>query len=320
MDRYLPKTILIRPGSSRRGAWKHTRQAMEANLCGLPSSVFSTSLFRSCSWALAIMLRMMGLYPRGIRNALDIGVERLDLWFSGLPEAFDGYKILHISDTHFDVLEGTFESLCRTVSSEIVDLCVITGDYCDYSSTPLEFTVETVRSVCEKINSNDGFVSVLGNHDSIHLVDSLEKLGIHVLANETITLQREGSSIHLTGVDDIHTFCTPDSIKVLRKTGLGFKILLVHSAEIADLAANAGYALYLTGHSHGGQVCLPGGYPLFTGLRKFRSHFRGIWRQGKMIGYTSPGIGVSNIPVRYNAPAKVAVLTLHRDESGNNIQ
>jgi hypothetical protein len=94
-----------------------------------------------------------------------------------------------------------------------------------------------------------------------------------------------------------------------------FRIALVHSAEVADYAHEAGYALYLCGHTHGGQICLPGGRPLVTHLKRCRHAARGLWREGSMAGYTSCGLGVSGPPIRFNCRGEAALITLRRDSN-----
>ncbi len=86
----------------------------------------------------------------------------------------------------------------------------------------------------------------------------------------------------------------------------------MHSAEVADDADEAGYALYLCGHTHGGQISLPGGRPLVTHLKRCRHAASGLWRQGRMTGYTSRGVGVSDLPLRFNTRGEVVVITLRR--------
>jgi predicted MPP superfamily phosphohydrolase len=81
---------------------------------------------------------------------------------------------------------------------------------------------------------------------------------------------------------------------------------------MADYAARAGYALYLCGHTHGGQVCLPGGKPVVTHLARCRRAARGLWQWGGMTGYTTTGLGVSGPPLRFNCPGEAALITLRR--------
>ena len=84
----------------------------------------------------------------------------------------------------------------------------------------------------------------------------------------------------------------------------------MHSAEVADHAADAGFALYLAGHTHGGQICLPGGRVLISHMVRLREYASGRWRCRNMQGYTSTGVGVSSLPVRFNTRGEIAVITL----------
>ena len=84
-------------------------------------------------------------------------------------------------------------------------------------------------------------------------------LGIDMLINETRTLKRGAAEIHVTGTDDVHYYYTEAARVALEIAPDGFKVALIHSAELADVAGDAGFSLYLAGHTHGGQISLPGG-------------------------------------------------------------
>ncbi len=144
------------------------------------------------------------------------------------------------------------------------------------------------------------------------MVEGFEDLGIEVLINQTRTIQRGEALIHVTGTDDVHYFYTDAARAALDGAPKGFKIALIHSAELADVAAEAGFSLYLAGHTHGGQVCLPGGIPIITHMSRHRRYASGLWRHGSMIGYTTTGIGVSGLPVRFNTRAEAVLITLRR--------
>jgi uncharacterized protein len=113
-----------------------------------------------------------------------------------------------------------------------------------------------------------------------------------------------------TGTDDVHHYWSPVARQALEAAPTDrVRIALVHTSELASDAAALGYSLYLTGHTHGGQICLPGGFPLITmGMR--RAYAAGLWRIGEMTGHTSRGIGVSCVPLRYHCPPEVALITL----------
>ena len=144
------------------------------------------------------------------------------------------------------------------------------------------------------------------------MVDSFERLGIGMLINETQSIEREGAQIHVTGTDDVHYYYTDAARESLLAAPDGFKIVLVHSAELAGYATDAGFSLYLAGHTHGGQISLPGGIPVISYMSCHRRYASGLWRCGSMIGYITTGIGVTGLPVRFNTRPEAVIVTLRR--------
>lgn len=257
-------------------------------------------------------LRLIGLHRRGVRNALGFAVNRVELAFADLPPGFDGFRILQISDPHFDAVPGIVERLCDLAAAEAVDLCVLTGDYLLRNGGPFAQVLPSFARLAAAVDARHGIVAILGNHDPADLVPGIEATGVRILINESLSLEQDGEAIHLTGTDDVHYFYTDAVPAALGAAPAGFRIALIHSVEAAGMAADAGFHLYLAGHTHGGQVCLPGGRPVFTHLTCHRAYARGVWRHGAMTGYTSTGVGVSGIPVRFNCPGEMAVITLRR--------
>ena len=256
------------------------------------------------------------IYRRGVRNALDIRLECREFFFADLPTAFDGYRMLHITDPHFGSLDGIAESLVALVAGIEADICIFTGDYSGARRKEFDHVTTPLRDVLAGVTVSDGAFATLGNHDSVKLVEPLEQLGIRILVNESVAIERGSAVIHLTGLDDVHYFYTPKAQEALWSAPTGFKIALVHSPEIAAAAANAGFAFYLAGHTHGGQICLPGGQPILTNMRRGRrAHAVGQWRHGDMIGYTSRGAGVALLPLRFNSVGEVTLITLKRARS-----
>ncbi len=258
---------------------------------------------------------------RGMRNALTPRLTRQPLLLPNLPAAFDGFRILHLSDLHFGTLPGLETAIRSLIVDQPVDLAIITGDLshrCIRSHhVRFQSTLAALDRLWKSIRSSEGLMMVLGNNDSADLVPHLEKRGVRLLIDETVSLRRERDAIYLTGLDDVHRFRTPMAETALMEKPFDdrmaepFRIALVHSPEIADVAARAGFSLYLCGHSHGGQICLPGGRPIVTHLSKpFRHLAAGPWRFEGMLGYTSRGAGVSVPPWRFNCPGEVALLTL----------
>jgi predicted MPP superfamily phosphohydrolase len=162
------------------------------------------------------------------------------------------------------------------------------------------------------VRAPDGFLATLGNHDPSDIVPHLESVGLEVLLNRSLRIRRGAEQIAVTGIDDVHRYYTPAAAAALTAHDPArFGLALVHSPEFAGEAAAAGYDLYLCGHTHGGQVCLPGGRPLITHLCRHRDLSSGLWRQRAMVGFTSRGAGPSSLPVRFNCPPEVTELRLH---------
>ncbi len=257
-----------------------------------------------------------GVYRRGVRNALDIELRRIDVAFDALPGAFDGYTVLHLSDLHLDSLEDTAGRVAALVAGLEVDACALTGDFADSRRRGVANSLDPLGRVIAAVAARDGLFATLGNHDSAKLVEPLERLGVRVLVNERVAIERGGARIHLTGLDDVHYFYTEKAREALLAAPEGFNVALVHSPEIVETAARAGFAFYLTGHTHGGQICLPGGRPIVTNLRAPRAYAAGLWRCRDMTGYTSTGAGVSIPPLRFNVRGEVTLITLRRARPG----
>ncbi len=257
-------------------------------------------------------LKCVGQYRRGVENARDITVRELDLALPGLPAHFDGFTILHISDPHLDGMPGLEFEVLRLLQHRRFDICALTGDYRNAIHGSIRATMQGLERLVHGIQTREGFVGVLGNHDDCHMVAPMEAMGIRVLINEAWVLERNGQMLQFVGTDDVHYYYTDQALLALERACRGFTIALVHSPELCDAAAEAGVSLYLCGHTHAGQVCLPGGIPLVKHLRSGRAYYRGHWQHRGMQGITSAGMGTSGIPVRFNTQGEVMILTLRR--------
>lgn len=249
----------------------------------------------------------------GSARALRFDKTELSLDFPDLPDAFDGYRILHLTDLHLDNIDGTAEAIAEQVSDTACDLCVVTGDIRDNIHSPLAPLMRRLETVVGAVRASDGILGVLGNHDSAAMVSPMEDMGIRVLLNETVSYARGAETLHVTGVDDVHRFHTGAAHAALENSPDGFCIALVHSPEAAHVAA-ARHRLYLTGHTHGGQICLPGGRPFATGMKQNRHLSRGLWNHGGMVGYTSRGLGTCVVPFRAFCPGEVVHIRMRKGQ------
>ncbi|MEQ8858105.1 MAG: metallophosphoesterase family protein [Pseudomonadales bacterium] len=272
-------------------------------------SVFHPENWYSFPALIRAGLRLSGLHGRARRNAHTVIAQHNAIRLAGLPAAFAGYRILHLSDLHIDASEASAHAIIEAARGVEYDLCVLTGDYRFLTSGEIEPTLHNLERLRASLAGD--VYAVLGNHDSVLMLPALEDMGIAVLMNEGVVIEREGQRIYLAGIDDAHFFGVENFEKALADAHRGaLTVLLSHTPEVYRQAAHSGVALLLCGHTHGGQLCLPGRIPLFLDARIPRSLGRGAWRYGDMLGYTSPGAGTSIAEVRLNCPAEITVHTL----------
>jgi predicted MPP superfamily phosphohydrolase len=260
-------------------------------------------------------LRRFAFYERGFQNASRIVLNRACIEASNLPESFESYKILHITDPHFDSLAGIEDAICELIDGIQFDLCLFTGDYTREMAGVFKHILSRMKKIVDTVDARDGVYATLGNHDSHRMVAPFEKMGITVLINETVSIYRGEEKISITGLDDPHLYLTDQAVDALRAAGDGFKIVSAHSPELYEKASECGFNLYLCGHTHGGQICLPSGTPVVTHLKCGRRFFRGLWKHAGMTGYTNSGAGIVSLPLRYNTQSGVALITLCRGNS-----
>lgn len=255
------------------------------------------------------LLRALAVFDVGQRNLTDFRLIENRARLPRLPAAFRGFRILHLSDLHIEAFPDGGEALRKFIAPIEADMLVLTGDYRFANAGACGEAMELVGRLVEGRAFAAGTYAVLGNHDSLEMVPSLEAKGIRVLLNESVPVRRGEDTLWVAGVDDPHFFELHDLDKALTGPHAeGFKMLLAHSPDIAELAAGSGVDFYLCGHAHGGQICLPGEVPILANLRVPRRLFRGAWSWHGMKGYTSRGSGASGVPVRYFSRPEV---TLH---------
>jgi uncharacterized protein len=257
---------------------------------------------------ISAILMATGLYWRGLSNAAKVELRENLIVSPRLPQAFDGFTILQLSDLHVEMSEAAMDRVVALLERTSYDLCVLTGDYRAKTWGPHEAAMSGVARVRDALRGE--VYGVLGNHDTILMVPALETMGITMLLNEGKIVERAGERIHLAGIDDAHYYRMDNLDKAAAEIPPGaFSILVSHTPEIYRQAAHADFDVLLSGHTHGGQICLPGRIPITLDSVLPRSMGSGAWRYHDMIGYTSVGAGSSVVPVRFNCPPEI---TLHR--------
>ena len=284
----------------------------EARVFGGGINFFHIENWYSVHGLIRNALKLTGLYWRGRRNAEHIQVQSNTVRSRELPEPFDGFTILHISDMHVDMNEGAMRHLTELLPELSYDICVLTGDFRGRTFGPFDATLDGLARVRSHVTAP--VYGVLGNHDTICMVPGLETMGIRMLLNEGEPIVRGGQRIYLAGIDDAHYYRVDNIEKAASEIpDEAFSILLSHTPEIYRQAAHAGFDLLLSGHTHGGQICLPGSIPLTLDSVLPRHMGSGAWEYHDMTGYTSVGVGSCIVAVRINCPPTI---TLHRLQCG----
>jgi hypothetical protein len=303
---------LLRKLEARLGRL-HARQRLgietdhEAQIFGQGLNFFHLENWYSIHSVIRNTLKLTGLYGRGRRNAARIQVRHNTVAFKTLPRAFDGFTLLHISDLHVDMNEGAMARLAELIAGMSYDVCVLTGDYRGPTFGPFDAALEGLAELRTRLQGP--VYGVLGNHDTIRMVPGLEEMGIRMLLNECEIIARGDQRIYLAGIDDAHFYRVDNIEKAAADIPHeGFSVLLSHTPEIYRQAAHAGFDLMLSGHTHGGQICLPGSVPITLDSALPRRLGSGAWKYHDMAGYTSVGVGTSIVAVRINCLPEI---TLH---------
>lgn len=265
----------------------------------------------SVNACIGVAINLCGLGGRGRKNILDLRIEEHWVAIPRLPEAFEGFRLMQLSDLHCDLDARMMERIGEVMAAVPHDAVVLTGDYHNDVHAPFAESVAAMRRFIPLLHPVR--FAILGNHDYLAKVAPLEEAGLPFLLNEISHIERGGSRIALGGIDDPHFFRTHDLATVRRDIPEGIpSILLSHSPETYREAAKLGFDLMLSGHTHGGQICLPGGIPVYRnapGCR--REHLSGSWREGTMIGYTSRGTGSAGVAARFHCPPEITIHILH---------
>lgn len=282
-----------------------------AQIFGRGRNFFHIENWYSVHALMRLAMRLTGLYGRGRRNAAAIRVRRNRVVIPHLPAGFDGFVLLHLTDLHLDMSSPITRALIERVRTVDYDLCVITGDFRARTYGGVEAAVAEAGRL--RLHLSGEVLAVLGNHDFIEMVPGLEAAGVRVLLNESAVVERGGERLHLAGIDDPHYY----QVDNLEKAAADIpedaaSILLSHSPEVFRHAAHAGFDLMLCGHTHGGQICLPGGVALTYNARCPRRLGKGAWRYQGLQGYTSPGAGACVVDARFNCPPEITLHELRR--------
>lgn len=244
-----------------------------------------------------------------------IEVEQIELTLPRLSREFEGYRLALFSDLHIDswLGEDRLADVIDRVNAEKPDAIAITGDFAsDSVASPIDQQLVTHLS---RLKPKDVTVAVLGNHD--HWINAravrqiITRSGLENICNKMISVQRGQARLHLAGVDDVweNKHHPGRSLRQLRRDDFA-AILLAHEPDYADESARFGrFDLQISGHSHGGQVRIPGGGALYL-PHLGKKYAAGKYQVKEMLVYTTRGVGMVPPLFRFNCRPEITLLTL----------
>ncbi|MFY9978977.1 MAG: metallophosphoesterase [Candidatus Sulfotelmatobacter sp.] len=236
-----------------------------------------------------------------------------------LPQRLDGFTIAQLSDFHYDPFFSVhpLRAAIPMVNQLRPDLIVLTGDFVSVpmygNSEKGALAAVPCAQLLQNLTAPYGLWAVLGNHDNDtdpeFVTQALEAHNIHVLANQSQAIERDGARFWLAGLNDVFSHHA-DVPKTLQSVpGDEAVVMLVHEPDYADVVSQYPVDLQLSGHSHGGQIRIPFLPPLF--LPKFaRKYYLGTYHIKDLTLYTNPGLGTIEVPVRFDCPPEVTLVTL----------
>lgn len=259
-------------------------------------------------------------------------VNNIDYRNADIPAAFDGYRIVHISDFHvgsFDGADDKLERMIDSINAQQPDLICFTGDLVTASPQELLNHVDALK----RLHAKDGVMSVLGNHDfliysfpsagaeqerEIERLAQMERdvLGWQLLRNQHHTIYRDNDSITIIGVDNQH--CSNQGFQTINRGNLseamvgtsGFRILLTHDPShwTGEVVPNTDIPLTLSGHTHNGQVSILGWSPSSLTFKETA----GRYENGAQTLYINTGLGTT-VPFRIGVKPEITLITLRRE-------
>jgi len=263
----------------------------------------------------ALAIGFLGLPSAGYAHYVEpdsIRVAKLEVPLKGWPDSKDGFKIGHISDLHADserAVKRTQEAVL-ILESQKPDAVFITGDYITRRARPYMDDCAEALGVLAK--SRHGAYAVLGNHDwyagdADTIAQALKDFGIKVLINESAPL-RGIKRVQIVGLGPMSYSAQRPELALANAPNNALKLLLIHEPDFADESPE-GFAMQFSGHSHGGQIRIPGLPPVHTPV------YARIYKEGLEQGkshpvYTTRGVGMVGPQFRFCCPPEVSVITL----------
>jgi predicted MPP superfamily phosphohydrolase len=268
------------------------------------------SLSAAFMWIYLVGLVVCG-YGVLIRRRFFV-IRRIEVPITGLDAAFDGYRIVQLSDMHIGAMtpRSWGERWVRAANRLAPDLTVVTGDMV---TNGIEFHHD-IADIVGGLEAKDGVFVSMGNHDYFGEGEPLATLiterGARVLRNEGLVLEREDGKLYLAAIDDTWTR-RDDMDRALSERPEGMRtVLMSHDPDRFREAAKRDVDLVLSGHTHGGQIALPFFAEHVTLSRLTHHYHLGVYNKGQSTLYVHPGLGTTGPPIRLGVAPAIAIITL----------
>ena len=248
---------------------------------------------------------------------LDFQVREIDVPVVGLPDDLVGLRILHLSDIHLSpfLSEKDFARVIDAANGLHPHLAAVTGDFISQSGDPLDACIRQVA----RLKADAGVFGCLGNHEHYARVEDYAaaeagRLGIPILRSQARTLRFGQATLNLAGVDYQPFYPRSNYLRGAEKLIVpgATNLLLSHSPDVFPVAAQQGYNLMLSGHTHGGQVSVEILDQAINPIRFLTPYVYGLYRQDSTTAYVTRGIGTIGIPARIGAPPEISLLRLRK--------
>ena len=261
--------------------------------------------------ALAVLAAMGAVLGVALFEARSLHTHRVAIVSADLPAAFDGLRVAFVADIHLGpyVSRAHVRRMVDEVNGLHPDLVILGGDYVyrDASAIPVAF------AELAQLHAPLGVYAVLGNHDHYlgmtATLDGMAAAGIHDVDNRGVWLTRGGSRLRLGGVDDLWKGAQNLPRAIGDASEGDFVLLVSHNPDYAERLRGAPVDLALSGHTHGGQIALPGWAPILPSNygQKYRA---GIAHAGRTTVLVTTGVGTTVVPLRLFARPEIVLLTL----------
>lgn len=300
---------------------------IDSAICGLLYSILGISFRKAFLYGLiSLVIPPLAIAYGAIIERNIFQIKEVEIRSGDIPAAFDGYRLVHISDIHARSFENRQKSLQRAVekiNSLDADIIAFTGDLITMSSSE----IDNISHILSGMKAKDGIVSVLGNHDYciysdprenspvkddvLNVIEKEQAMCWDILLNENRRIIRDNDTIAVIGVENTspseHFPSKGDLAKASEGTEGLFRILLSHDPmhwEMEILGKD--YPLTLSGHTHAMQFSLPGWSP----SRYLFRQYRGLYTENDQHLYVNIGLGETIFPARIGAVPEITLITL----------